>query len=259
MYSIYKITNTINKKAYVGLTNNIQRRKGRHFADLISKRHDNQFLQKEFNLYGLESFVFETVLSEDCTSEEISEYERFFIKEFDSYRNGYNQNEGGNFGPSNGGSQFTFSDLFCIYSAIEFSARAGGVLSRMYEVSATTISRIKNRENHIEASNEYLSLSDSERLSIYQQFCKDTEFDRKRADSTALRTKRKLTEEQALMSIANSEFKIIPNKRLAKRFSVNPYTLKTIELGKTYIDCSIKYSKLSTSEKQKLVSLLSNE
>lgn len=34
MYYIYKIENLINEKKYIGLTNNIKRRRARHFTDL---------------------------------------------------------------------------------------------------------------------------------------------------------------------------------------------------------------------------------
>jgi hypothetical protein len=44
MYYIYKIENLINHKIYIGLTNNIIRRRNRHFTDLRCNRHDNSFL-----------------------------------------------------------------------------------------------------------------------------------------------------------------------------------------------------------------------
>ncbi|MEG0153592.1 MAG: GIY-YIG nuclease family protein, partial [Cellulosilyticaceae bacterium] len=120
MYYIYKIENLINEKKYIGLTNNIKRRRARHFTDLKGKRHDNKFLQKEYNVYGAESFSFTVEYEKDMDILETGEKEREYIKKYDSYRNGYNQNEGGNFGPSNGGSQLTQSDVFNILSAIEF-------------------------------------------------------------------------------------------------------------------------------------------
>lgn len=56
MYYIYKIENQINHKIYIGLTNNIARRRARHFTDLRYNKHDNSFLQKEFNIYGEDNF-----------------------------------------------------------------------------------------------------------------------------------------------------------------------------------------------------------
>ena len=50
----------INQKKYIGLTNNIQRRRARHFTDLKNGRHDNHFLQKEYNIYGYRYSIKET-------------------------------------------------------------------------------------------------------------------------------------------------------------------------------------------------------
>jgi len=44
MYYIYKIENLKNHKVYIGLTNNLIRRKNRHFSDLRRNCHDNNFL-----------------------------------------------------------------------------------------------------------------------------------------------------------------------------------------------------------------------
>jgi len=148
MYYIYKIENTENHKKYIGLTNNIVRRRNRHFNDLRRNKHDNSFLQKEFNIYGEKSFSFNIEFQGDVSYQEISNKEKEFIKYYDSYKNGYNQNEGGNFGPSNGGSHLIESDILTILSVLEFMSRPGQVLSDIFCVSRTTISRIKRGVNH---------------------------------------------------------------------------------------------------------------
>lgn len=55
MYYIYKIENLINHKKYIGLTNNIKRRRNRHFSDLEGNRHCNSFL-KLFNIKSKNTF-----------------------------------------------------------------------------------------------------------------------------------------------------------------------------------------------------------
>lgn len=142
MYYIYKIENLQNGKKYIGLTNNIKRRRARHFTDLKRNRHDNHFLQKEYNIYGKDSFVFSVEFKGEVDFKTISEKEIEYIEKYDSYKNGYNQNSGGNFGPSNGGSQLTQSDIFNILAALEFMSRPGQILANIYNVSRTTISRI---------------------------------------------------------------------------------------------------------------------
>lgn len=259
MYYIYKIENLVNHKKYIGLTNNIPRRRARHFTDLNCNRHDNSFLQKEFNIYGKENFSFEVVYSGDIDSKEIGIKEQEFIKFYDSYRNGYNQNEGGNFGPSNGGSHLTQSDIFNILSALEFCSRPGGVLSRMYDVSLTTISRIKKGENHVQYKREYEQLPLELRKEIYDNFCKSTQFDIAKINQTIIKNKRKLTKEQVFMILANYEFKIVTLSELKIRFGiVSDYTFSCIKNGKSYKDYKYLYDNLSDNEKQKIVSLLRN-
>lgn len=214
MYYIYKIENLQNHKKYIGLTNNISRRRSRHFTDLKCNRHDNSFLQKEYNIYGKENFSFEVVFSGDVNYETISEKERYYIAYYDSYKNGYNQNEGGNFGPSNGGSHLTESDILNILSALEFMSRPGQVLSDIYGVSKTTISRIKKGENHIQYKEKYEKMSLEERQEIYRIFCDSYNFYEKKVTTTILKTKRKLSKEQVFMIYANEEQdkRIVPIK-----------------------------------------------
>lgn len=59
---IYSIKNLVNGKRYVGQTGeNFQRRFLHHQWSLKSGTHSNQHLQKAFNKYGEENFVFEVV------------------------------------------------------------------------------------------------------------------------------------------------------------------------------------------------------
>ena len=74
MEYIYRIHNLITNKDYVGLTNNPKRRESRHFTDLKYGRHDNPHLQRAYNKYGREAFVYEVLQSYDCSEEEIKEH-----------------------------------------------------------------------------------------------------------------------------------------------------------------------------------------
>lgn len=260
MYYIYKIENLKNHKFYIGLTNNIARRRSRHFTDLRYHRHDNSFLQKEFDIYGEENFSFEKIFEGEVSEKEIGEKEREYIKKFDSYKNGYNQNEGGNFGPSNGGSHLTQSDIYNICSALEFCSRPGGVLSKMFEVSLTTISRIKKEINHNQYINEYKKMPLEERKAIYKIFCESSNFYEKKIKQIIIKSKRKLTKEQVFMILFNFENKIVTRKKMAEIVGVSSaYTLDCIKKGITYKDYSYEYNLLNNEEKQKIVSLFSNE
>lgn len=59
IYGIYKITNKINEKVYIGSSCDMPYRWKSHIECLINNTHNNMFLQQDFNTYGLVNFKFE--------------------------------------------------------------------------------------------------------------------------------------------------------------------------------------------------------
>lgn len=90
---IYGIRNLVNNKIYIGSTKNIKYRKYFHFYDLKHKRHHSTHLQKSFDKYGKEQFVFFCI--EVCTKLNRKEREIHHITINQAYdRNfGYNTDE----------------------------------------------------------------------------------------------------------------------------------------------------------------------
>jgi group I intron endonuclease len=68
MAVIYRITNMINNKYYIGSTESFARREWQHKNDLKRGAHKNPHLQASWNKYGADAFVFE-ILSEVPTGE----------------------------------------------------------------------------------------------------------------------------------------------------------------------------------------------
>lgn len=93
---IYKITNIVNGKVYVGQTINFSKRQKDHLYRLISKKHRNPYLQKAFNKYGKDNFKIELITK--CEVEKLDELENHYINEYDSMNKkyGYNLVTGGN-------------------------------------------------------------------------------------------------------------------------------------------------------------------
>lgn len=85
---IYKITNQVNSKVYIGQTNNLERRRKEHWF-----RYDrNQPLYQAFNKYGRDSFKMEGIEF----VENYNEREKYWIAFYDSYgKGGYNATRGG--------------------------------------------------------------------------------------------------------------------------------------------------------------------
>lgn len=95
MHYVYKITNQINQKCYIGITHNIQERWGNHTSD-YSIETIKRPLYKAFQKYGKENFAI-TTLYECVSEEEAKQKEIDTIKELKSLwtENGYNISEGG--------------------------------------------------------------------------------------------------------------------------------------------------------------------
>ena len=258
MYYIYKIENLINHNIYIGLTNNITRRRARHFHDLRAGIHDNSFLQKEFNKYGEANFIFTIEFEGNVNYKEISEKEREFVALYDSYHNGYNQNEGGNFGPSNGGSHLRQKDIFNILAVCDFMTKPGQVLGNYFGVSRTTIGRIKKGVNHNQYKEEYDAMSFEDKKYIYETFCKETNLLEIKANTSKIKNKRQLSQEQVYLILLNEELgrPITIDDITIKMGVSSSNTIYCIFKGQTYQDYVMSYKKLTQSEKDKLASIL---
>lgn len=96
MGQVYKITNNVNKKCYVGITKHT-----------FEKRYDyknwwesgsvNRLLRKSVLKYGIENFTV-IILEDNICMTQLEEREKVYIKLFNSFvPNGYNLTTGGNY------------------------------------------------------------------------------------------------------------------------------------------------------------------
>jgi group I intron endonuclease len=88
MTGIYKITNIINGKVYVGSAVNINSRWSRHKRDLFFRKHKSPKLQNSYNKYGNENFYYSIL--EECEKENLIIREQHYIDLYNSCKNGYN-------------------------------------------------------------------------------------------------------------------------------------------------------------------------
>ena len=87
---IYKITNTMNGRVYIGQSCSIENRIAAHRRYLVRGAHDNTRLQRAWNKYGAESFTFE-ILEVVNDNEDLTSREQFWIDTFNaSGAGGYN-------------------------------------------------------------------------------------------------------------------------------------------------------------------------
>ena len=112
MIGIYKITNKLSGKTYIGQSNDIERRFKEH------KYKKDIPVEIAIQKYGIENFIFEIL--EECSIDELDEKEKYYINLYNTYRgNGYNCNEGGGCSnyENNGRTKLTNEDVYDIREA----------------------------------------------------------------------------------------------------------------------------------------------
>lgn len=120
---IYMIGNDVNNKVYIGQSKDILTRwyahksKGRATSKPFNSEYYSE-LHSDMREFGLEHFFIEII--EECEENVLDEKEKYWIRIFNSYEEGYNGNLGGNFGnvslcgELNGRALLTEEDVICI-------------------------------------------------------------------------------------------------------------------------------------------------
>lgn len=145
MYTIYKITNTINTKTYIGKTCNINRRWKEHLYEF--KKNNSYKLYRAMQKYKVENFAIKSIFSV-LNIIDFNEFEIYFIHKYNSFYDGYNMTLGGEGfhgeqHPSRIGNYYTpFGKLLTTTKIIDYTN----------EISPSTISKwTKNPDKIISA------------------------------------------------------------------------------------------------------------
>ena len=136
---IYKYTNKINQKNYIGqTTSTLQRRDQKHLQQL----HDNTYFHRALKKYGRDNFSL-VVLEDNIPEDKIDDREKFWIEQFDSYylhNKGYNMTKGGKW--STPEQKIFGKDIKEIQNQILNSSISFQELADIYQVSLSGISDI---------------------------------------------------------------------------------------------------------------------
>lgn len=128
MIGIYKITKKENGKAYIGQSNDIKRR----FSEHQSRGEKSRIpLDVAIQKYGKDAFTYEIL--EECSLEDLNEKETYWIKFYDTVRNGYNCSYGGDqqsIGSQNGKAKLTEEDVINIRIAYDNHKRQKDVYEK---------------------------------------------------------------------------------------------------------------------------------
>lgn len=94
MFRVYRIENKINSKNYIGITSRSIDERFREHASRAKCNQRNSRLYDAIRKYGVDSFSV-TEIDKSDNEDAIRKLEEKYIREYNSYKNGYNCNYGG--------------------------------------------------------------------------------------------------------------------------------------------------------------------
>ena len=161
---IYKITNTINGKSYIGQTiQNVKERFYQHCATKCSKAVSNMVIHRAIKKYGKSNFTVEVI--EEIDSANLNDRERYWIKYYNSYNNGYNSTKGGQDGCK------PFKDLDVESIIKEYNTgKSLRTLGTIFKVDKQTIKDLLIRHNVELRTTRTYKLSQKDRDKVLEDF-----------------------------------------------------------------------------------------
>lgn len=161
---IYKITNTINGKSYIGQTiQNVKERFYQHCATKCSKAVSNMAIHRAIKKYGKSNFTVEVI--EEIDSANLNDRERYWIKYYNSYNNGYNSTKGGQDGCK------PFKDLDVESIIKEYNTgKSLRTLGTIFKVDKQTIKDLLIRHNIELRTTRTYKLSQKDRDKVLEDF-----------------------------------------------------------------------------------------
>ena len=156
MIGVYKITNLINKKIYIGQSVNIEERWKRHKIDAFNSNLKNKYkshLYSSIREYGIENFCFEVI--EETLKNELDVRERYWIQYYQSNNPtlGYNLTSGGQEGGHSNSTpiyQYDLSGKFLKeYASIAIASEITGI-------HHSSISACSNLDKNIKFAGNYI-------------------------------------------------------------------------------------------------------
>ena len=146
---IYKITNKVNDKSYIGQT--------RYTVEFRWRQHihkkDNTYFHNALHKYGVENFVIKTL--EECDVEKLNEREIFYIAKYNTFKDGYNLTIGGD-----GNRRLLLDDKYEEIKSLYLSGFSSNKIATLFSVDKASIVKIlkqldvKIRSNKLNINNQ---------------------------------------------------------------------------------------------------------
>lgn len=143
---IYKFTNKINNKSYIGQSVSLEDRYKTHMRNYNKETNNayNSLFYRALRKYGIGNFSYEILIQSDYLSkEELNELEIYYIEHFKSFGEfGYNMNKGGNY--TSGQKKLSESEVLEIKSLLKNTDLSLVRIAEKFSVSVSLIAMINN-------------------------------------------------------------------------------------------------------------------
>lgn len=155
---IYKITNKVNGKSYIGQT--------RYTIEFRLKQHqykkDNTYFHNAIQKYGIENF--DMKILEECNIEDLNSREIFYIAKYDTFKNGYNLTIGGD-----GNKRLLLDNSYSEIKELYLSGFSSNKIATLYKVDKASIIKILESLDVKIRSNK-LNINHQEFLELVQDY-----------------------------------------------------------------------------------------
>ena len=155
---IYKITNKVNGKSYIGQT--------RYTIEFRWKQHqhknDNTYFHNAIHKYGIENFSIEIL--EKCNIEDLNSREIFYIAKYDTFKNGYNLTIGGD-----GNRKLLLDDSYSEIKELYLSGFSSNKIATLYKVDKASIVKIL-KSLDVKIRSNKLHINHQEFLELVQDY-----------------------------------------------------------------------------------------
>lgn len=245
-YYIYSIVNKKNGKRYIGYTNDLDRRLYDHFKDLQLGKHPNKKMQKEFTDNDFEIEILEAFRK--ISVQEIARREKYWIKKYDSYNNGYNQTTGGEISTKKVKKDEKFDMIFIL----RYYPNSSPIVQKIFEASESAVLRLKNRQTYLNIQNEVDTLSEEKIEEIKQKM------EEKYQISEKLENHKRNVTQKARQLDKETIFQIIAARNnlkgvggiIERKLGLAAQHTSRIKNGERYKDYYAEYQTLSDDEKE---------
>lgn len=149
---VYRITNTVSKRIYIGSSYDINERQNKHFSDLKGLRHCNNFIQNSYNKHGEEAFIFEII--EECEKSQCLIREQWYLDNIIDWDKDYNLSRnacGGNNGKL---SQSNIEEIFQLNN----KGWTNKNISDKLNIPSFTIIKVLNKQSYKRFSENLIAL-----------------------------------------------------------------------------------------------------